>query len=164
MWASVTDGGPTLTQLWFKTLCRYMGICYPSLSLTRQCVRVTYISPMPGHCVRRWPTFKRHWGLPIEHDTLKQCWFNVGSASQRVGQHKTNINSMCRVCWVVYYVHVLTVSVCWALTADRVHSVPTEHKAFVWHLCSVGPTSNTLGRRCTNVRVFCVCCHGQASH
>ena len=26
-----------------------------------------------------------------KHDTLKQCWFNVGPESQAVGQHLTNI-------------------------------------------------------------------------
>ena len=36
---------------------------------------------------------------PSKHDTLKQCWFNVGPASQTVGQHLTNIVSMRRVFW-----------------------------------------------------------------
>ena len=61
MWATVIDGGSTLTQLWFKALCLY-SLCYTSPPLTRQYVGVTYISPMSGHFVRRWPTFKRHWG------------------------------------------------------------------------------------------------------
>ena len=35
---------------------------------------------------------------------------------------------------------------------------PSKHKTFVLHLCNVGPTSKTLGRRCTNViQMFCVC-------
>ena len=30
------------------------------------------------------------------------------------------------------------------------------HKTFVYHLCNAGPTSKTLGRRCTNViQIFC---------
>ena len=28
---------------------------------------------------------------------------------------------------------------------------PSKHKTFLKHLCNVGPTSETLGRRCTNV-------------
>ena len=61
MWASVTVGCPTLTLLWFKTSCWY-SLYYASLPLTQQCFGVMYISLMPGHCVRCWPTFKRHWG------------------------------------------------------------------------------------------------------
>ena len=56
MWASVTDGGPTLTQVWFKALCRYM---FASPPLTRQCVGVTCISPMQGHCVYTMCTHSR---------------------------------------------------------------------------------------------------------
>ena len=33
---------------------------------------------------------------------------------------------------------------------------PSKHKTFVYHLYNVGPTSKTLGRRCTNViQLFC---------
>ena len=33
----------------------------------------------------------------------------------------------------------------------------SKHKTFVWHLYNAGPTSKTLGRRCTNViQMFCV--------
>ena len=36
--------------------------------------------------------------------------------------------------------------------------VPRKHKTFVSHLYNVGPTSETLGRHCTNViQMFCVC-------
>ena len=35
-------------------------------------------------------------------------------------------------------------------------SYPSEHWTFVWPLYNVGPTSKTLGRRCTNViQMFC---------
>ena len=35
--------------------------------------------------------------------------------------------------------------------------VPSKHKTFLSHLCNVGPTSKTLGRRCTNViQMFCL--------
>ena len=36
---------------------------------------------------------------PENNDTLTQCWFNVGSASQTVAQHLISIGSMCRVGW-----------------------------------------------------------------
>ena len=35
---------------------------------------------------------------PSKHDTSKQCWFSVGPASQTMGQHCSNIVSMCRIC------------------------------------------------------------------
>ena len=35
--------------------------------------------------------------------------------------------------------------------------LPSKNKTFVWHLCNVGPTSKTSGRRCTNaIQMFCV--------
>ena len=38
---------------------------------------------------------------------------------------------------------------------------PSKHKTFVEHLYNVGATSQTLGRRCTNVvQMFCVCWEG----
>ena len=37
---------------------------------------------------------------PSKHETLTQCWFNVGPPSARLSQHWTNIGSMYRVCWV----------------------------------------------------------------
>ena len=36
--------------------------------------------------------------------------------------------------------------------------LPGKHKTFLKHLYNAGPTSKTLGRRCTNViKMFCVC-------
>ena len=36
--------------------------------------------------------------------------------------------------------------------------LPSKHKTFVYHLCNVGPTSKTLGRRCINVmQMFFAC-------
>ena len=60
MWGSVTDWGPPLTQVWFKASCRYMlrkhtidpEMCWCNLHYSDA-----------GHCVRRCPTFKRHWGV-----------------------------------------------------------------------------------------------------
>ena len=37
------------------------------------------------------------------------------------------------------------------------NGLPRKHKTFVSHLYKVGPTSKTLGRRCTNgIQMFCV--------
>ena len=44
-----------------QTMCRYMLLRKPIIDPL--CVGVTCISQMPGHCVWRWPTFKRHWGV-----------------------------------------------------------------------------------------------------
>ena len=35
----------------------------------------------------------------LYHETLNICCFNVGPASQTVGQHENNIGSMACVCW-----------------------------------------------------------------
>ena len=41
--------------------------------------------------------------LPSKHDTLKQCWFDVGPTSSTLAQYQTNIVLMCRVCWVYIF-------------------------------------------------------------
>ena len=44
-------------------------------------------------------------------------------------------------------------------------SYPSEHWTFVWHLYNVGPTSKTLGRRCTNgIQMFCDRVPANAKH
>ena len=43
--------------------------------------------------------------LSSKHGTLPMCWFNVGPASQTVGQHWTDTWSMFRVCWVTLLNH-----------------------------------------------------------
>ena len=47
-----------------------------------------------------WPVFfvLVHW-IPNKHETLNQCWVDVGPTSLTVGQHQPNIGSMSRVCW-----------------------------------------------------------------
>ena len=85
--------------------------------------RKSTMDPFP-FCVQRpdvcltWPSFHlrtrrstklrersviepaRHRGLPpSKHDTLNQCWFNVGPASATLAQHYSSIGSMCRVFW-----------------------------------------------------------------
>ena len=50
---------------------------------------------------------------PSKHDTLPQCWANVGPASTTQGQHYPSIESMCRVCWLSG-----------SSSPDRVHKQP----------------------------------------
>ena len=46
----------------------------------------------------------------------------------------------------------------WPVSTALQVAYPSKHKAFVWLLKNVGPTSKTLGRRCINViQMFCVC-------
>ena len=47
----------------------------------------------------------------------------------------------------------------WANTWEAaIKACPSKHKTFVWYLYNVGPTSKTLGRRCSNViQMFCIC-------
>ena len=68
-----------------------------------------------------------------KHETLTQCWFNVGPASQTAVQQWSNIGSMSRVC------------------CNTAQCRPSKHKTFVYHLYNVGLTSKMLGRRCINV-------------
>ena len=37
--------------------------------------------------------------LNSKHDTLNQCWFNVGPSATTLVQHKTSFGSMSRVSW-----------------------------------------------------------------
>ena len=63
---------------------------HTSPPLTRQCVGVTYISPMSGHYVRRWATFKRHWGGVYYVYPLNGYW----PAPATLAQHWTDIWSV----------------------------------------------------------------------
>ena len=59
----------------------------PNSPLTRQCAGVTSISPMSGHCLLCWPTFKRHWDgerVSRQHEALPMAeWHltDIGSVS-----------------------------------------------------------------------------------
>ena len=66
----------------------------------------------------------------------------------------SNIFAMC-VCSVYWQFFVIRQRM---PTKNWLYIQPSMHKTFVWHLYNVGPTSKTLGRRCTNViQMFCVC-------
>ena len=56
---SVTEGGPTLTQLLFKALCRYM-LRKPTID--RAMCRCSMHQSDVGQLCTRWPTLERHWG------------------------------------------------------------------------------------------------------
>ena len=108
MWASVTDGRPTLTQLWFKAkTCRYRhrqhevpywlglnGYWPAPATLAQHLTDIVSVSA----CTRR-----QQYALPDpqprKHNVLNQCWFDAGPASQTVGQNWTSIGSTSRVCW-----------------------------------------------------------------
>ena len=91
MWASVTDGGPTFTQLLFKA-----SWVYYSQHIVGLLTPVEWILASTGDA---GPEFTRHWvcvGLhcltpqPSKHEALNQCWFYAGPASQTVGQNWVN--------------------------------------------------------------------------
>ena len=44
---------------------------------------------------RLFSVIHRRSSIPSKHDTLKQCWLNVGPPSATLAQHKPNIVSMC---------------------------------------------------------------------
>ena len=80
MWATVTDGGPRLTQLWFKASCWY-SLCYTSPPFTLQ----NFQHGDAG------PTFNRYWisvslyyvntSQPTESPV--QCWMVDGQSRRR---------------------------------------------------------------------------------
>ena len=40
--------------------------------------------------------------MPSKHDISTQCWTNTGPPATTLAQHRSNIGSMSRACWVVY--------------------------------------------------------------
>ena len=101
MWASITDGGPTLTQLLFKASCGYYSQHEVGLLTT-----VEWILASTGD---DGPTFTRHW-VGVSLHCLTRNPANTSrwtSAGLMLGQHRrrwtrmdwTSIRSTCRVCW-----------------------------------------------------------------
>ena len=70
--ASTADAGPAFTRHW----CRLV-IAMSSKHHQSSC-----------YCTQ-----------PSKHEALNQCWFNVGPASQTVGQQWPSIGSIYCVCW-----------------------------------------------------------------
>ena len=74
-------------------------------------------APGPTPCeftiIRSWVrSHRRVRSHSSKHDTLTQCWTNVGPASQTVAKHWSNIGTMSRVFWYMSNVIFL----------DRLHS------------------------------------------
>ena len=97
MWAKVADGGPTLTQLWFKASYPY--------SQHEVLTRAEWILPSTSDA---GPTFKSHWvgvGLyspPEVSTTRPACWFDAGPALQTLGsKHWVNVSCLLGVMGVV---------------------------------------------------------------
>ena len=120
-WATVCDGGPTLTQHWVDVSC---------LLWTRD---------------------------PCRDDAPKltgsRCQFlpppNVAATLVKWGECETRIGP------TMAGHLVLAAILVWSYLLQP---QSTKQKTFFELLYSVGPTSKTLGRRCTNViQMFCVC-------
>ena len=88
---------------------------------TGHCDRVKY-APMRrwsnvvvvlGHRLRHWPSttatmyklvyvytrIRENSKLPNKHETLNQCWVDVGTLPTTLAQHQPRIDSTYRVCW-----------------------------------------------------------------
>ena len=93
---------PNINPAWDQSIV-LVPLCYVSPPLTRQCVGVSCIVPMSGHCTRRWLTLKRHsvWarigllcGLTAAAESTAQCCMEAG-------QHQRRWTSVepCYGCW-----------------------------------------------------------------
>ena len=96
MWAGITDGGPALTQLWFKASWPY---CQPFVFMWLMIVptgskRLPGVGTVLAHSLRRWIGVVPALGgciscfvvmtmglLHSGHDALAWCWFGAGPAS-----------------------------------------------------------------------------------
>ena len=85
-----TDVGPVFVQRWTKSSRLASDLSKaPSVSARWK----LFIITTSNHLLTSWGTRRR----PRKHDTLTQCRFNVGPASQTIVQHWTNIGSVYRV-------------------------------------------------------------------
>ena len=92
MWASVTDGGPTLTQLWFKAWWPYRQYA-GTPGLDKHCTHV--IQMFSVYWVERTPANTRRWtsgGLMLGQRHRR--WASIGPA---FGQRR-----VCWECWQVF--------------------------------------------------------------
>ena len=51
--------------------------------------------------------------LPSKHETLAQCWVNVGPASKTMGQHHPTLGTTSSLCWVYYNLLPQTCQTIW---------------------------------------------------
>ena len=79
-----------------------------------------------------------------QHETLSQCWFNVGPSSTTLAQHWTSIGSMSRVFWVCMC-HYATVRI----MVTNCRNYPEN----IWDKIPPGPLGTvTTGKRLTYTR------------
>ena len=80
-----------------------------------------------------------------KHEMFTQCWFNVGPASQTVGQHWANIRWTSLVRWARLHVYINDESL------SSFHQYDTVNL----HCLNSGPAALTLGQHWTNVDSEC---------
>ena len=100
--------------IYFGRRCRWRAVVWLSAahlsgSLSSR-KRWPYVGSMLGHHQGRWPNIEPTLGQITLHSLLRftripwstrrspKCWYNVGPASQTVGQHCVNIGLAFRVC------------------------------------------------------------------
>ena len=66
---------------------------------THHCHLICNLNEYTSLCVA-YLFFIYEQSVPSKHETLNQCWFNVGPPSTTSAQHWTNIGLMSHVCWV----------------------------------------------------------------
>ena len=99
MWASITDGGPTLTQLWFKASCWYRQ--------HEVLTRAEWILPSTGDA---GPTFNRHCigvslysvDTPPPTEITVQCWMVDGQSQQGgpgLSRHWVDVSCLLGIVW-----------------------------------------------------------------
>ena len=92
MWASITDGGPTLTQLLFKASCQYYSQHEVGLLTTVDCILASTGDACPTfnrhwvgfdlHCQTRSPANTRHWtSAGFMLGQRRRQWARIGPAS-----------------------------------------------------------------------------------
>ena len=85
-WTIIYDAGPSLNQYWINVWI-FLGYLWYSDDYVKY---LWWLTGLTGALI--YQTFND------KHETLIQCWFNVGPASETVGQHLINIGSASGVC------------------------------------------------------------------
>ena len=74
-------------------------------------IDVTVTAPISARCWR-WDHLANNQimdkiaptAAPCKHETLNQCWADVGPTSATLAQHQPSIGSMSRACWGIYQI------------------------------------------------------------
>ena len=110
-----------------------------NLPLFRVCIDIILRYYIIIIIINTWPSYVRIHIRPQKVKYWPTC----------KAQHVTTLQSRMAV---TAYLKSKQLSAFWLCRADT-----SKHKAFVYHLCTVGPTSSTLVQHCTNViQMFCV--------